>query len=100
MRIAIALCLALTINAFPAAAQKEPVPAHARTGWSTLVKDSAHDFVQLPKRQSTWVILGIGAGAAGLGHLEDDYIEEHLLVPLRPCLGGIRGRVGAGAAAR
>jgi membrane-associated phospholipid phosphatase len=50
---------------------------HARTGWSTLLKDTAQDFVTFPKRPSTWVILGIGAGSAGLAHLEDDYVVTH-----------------------
>jgi membrane-associated phospholipid phosphatase len=100
MRWLVCLCLAISTSVAPAYAQidptpqtgsaptppkapapqsdtKEPVPAHARTGWSTLLKDTAQDFVTFPKRPSTWVILGIGAGSAGLAHLEDDYVVSH-----------------------
>jgi membrane-associated phospholipid phosphatase len=54
-----------------------PVPAH--TGWATLVKDTASDFVAYPKRKSTWVILGMGAAAALAVHPADDYVEEHIV---------------------
>lgn len=54
-----------------------PTPAH--TGWATLVKDTAHDFVAFPKRQSTWVLLGLGAAAAAATHPADDYVEEHIV---------------------
>jgi membrane-associated phospholipid phosphatase len=54
-----------------------PVPAH--TGWGTLVKDTASDFVAYPKRKSTWVILGMGAVAALAVHPADDYVEEHIV---------------------
>ncbi len=54
-----------------------PTPAH--TGWETLVKDTAHDFVAFPKRKSTWAILSIGAAAALAVHPADDYVEEHIV---------------------
>jgi membrane-associated phospholipid phosphatase len=54
-----------------------PVPAH--TGWGTLVKDTASDFVAYPKRKSTWVILGMGAVTALAVHPADDYVEEHIV---------------------
>jgi len=52
-----------------------PTPAH--TGWATLVKDTARDFVAFPQRTSTWVMLGAGAAAAAAAHPADDYVEEH-----------------------
>ncbi len=49
------------------------------TGWSSLLKDSASDFVAFPKRKSTWTILGIGAAAALAVHPADDYVESHIV---------------------
>jgi membrane-associated phospholipid phosphatase len=49
------------------------------TGWATLLKDTANDFVAFPKRRSTWVLLGIGAGAALAAHPADDHIESHIV---------------------
>jgi len=49
------------------------------TGWSSLLKDSASDFVAFPKRRSTWTILGIGAVAALAVHPADDYVESHIV---------------------
>ena len=53
-----------------------PTPAH--TGWATLAKDTANDFLAFPKRKSTWVLLGIGAAAAAAAHPADDYVEDHV----------------------
>jgi membrane-associated phospholipid phosphatase len=60
-----------------AAAQTEPHPKPEHTGFGALVHDTASDFAALPKRKSTWVILGIGLGAAALVHPADDYVQEH-----------------------
>ena len=54
-----------------------PTPTH--TGWASLVKDTAHDFVAFPKRKSTWAILGIGAVGALAVHPADDYVAEHIV---------------------
>jgi hypothetical protein len=59
--------------------KKEAVPDHVSTGWRSLLKDSASDFVALPKRRSTWTILGIGAAAALAVHPADDYVESHIV---------------------
>jgi len=59
--------------------KKEVAPPHAHTGWSTLLKDTAGDFVAFPKRKSTWTLLGIGAAAALATHPEDDYVERHVV---------------------
>ena len=59
--------------------KKEAAPDHLSTGWSSLLKDSASDFVAFPKRRSTWTILGIGAAAALAVHPADDYVESHIV---------------------
>jgi membrane-associated phospholipid phosphatase len=60
-------------------AQKEetpPVPAH--TGVSAMVRTLGSDFAAFPRRQSTWVILGIGAGLAAAAHPVDPEFNAHL----------------------
>lgn len=52
-----------------------PKPEH--TGFGALVYGTAADFKSFPMRKSTWVILGIGAGAAAIAHTADDDISEH-----------------------
>ena len=54
-----------------------PTPEH--TGWATLGHDLWGDFKALPRRPSTWVILGIGAGSALLAHPFDDDVNAHLV---------------------
>ena len=63
----------------PPEKKKEAAPEHLSTGWSSLLKDSASDFVAFPKRRSTWTILGIGAAAALAVHPADDYVESHIV---------------------
>src|SRR5262245_5268156 len=58
---------------------KEAAPEHPHTGWATLLKDSAGDFVAFPQRPSTWTILGIGGAAALAAHAADDYVHDHML---------------------
>jgi len=63
-----------------APAQNEEVhPAPAHTGWAALGGDVWNDFKAFPRRPSTWVILGIGAGAALLAHPIDDDVNAHLV---------------------
>jgi hypothetical protein len=58
-------------------AQAPPAqPEH--TGFGALMRDTGGDFVSFPRRKSTWVILGIGAGAAALVHPWDDEINNEL----------------------
>jgi hypothetical protein len=40
--------------------------------------ETLNDFKAFPRRQSTWVILGIGAGAAAAAHPIDDEVNAHL----------------------
>ena len=42
------------------------------------MRDTGSDFVSFPRRKSTWVILGIGAGAAALVYPCDDEINSEL----------------------
>jgi hypothetical protein len=51
-------------------------PEH--TGWGSLFHSTMSDFAAFPKRKSTWVILGIGAGAAAIAYPFDDEINESL----------------------
>ncbi len=59
-----------------AAAQPPPEPEH--TGFGALVRATGSDFAAFPKRKSTWVILGIGGGAALLVHPWDTEINGEL----------------------
>ena len=57
-------------------AQPPAEPGH--TGFKALVFETASDFKAFPRRQSTWVILGIGAGAAALVHPLDDNLNDSM----------------------
>jgi membrane-associated phospholipid phosphatase len=61
------------------APKDEVHPAPAHTGFRALVSDTWGDFKSFPRRRSTWVILGIGAGAALLAHPVDDDVNAHLV---------------------
>jgi len=65
------------VTAVTQGAQGHPAPAH--TGFRALVSDTWSDFKAFPRRRSTWVILGIGAGAALLAHPVDDDVNAHLV---------------------
>jgi membrane-associated phospholipid phosphatase len=56
---------------------KPPTPRH--TGFAALFFDTVDDFKMFPRRPSTWVILGIGAGGAGLVHPFDDNANQHFV---------------------
>lgn len=58
---------------------KEPNPIPEHTGWATLAKDTAKDFVAFPRRKSTWTLLAIGGAAALATHPADDYVREHVV---------------------
>jgi len=63
--------------------QKEPTatppPPPAHTGLAALVYTTWDDFKAFPRRKSTWVILGIGAGAALAAHPADNSVNAHLV---------------------
>jgi membrane-associated phospholipid phosphatase len=67
-----------TEGAAPVAQKTQPDPQPAHTGFAALGRDTLRDFIALPKRKSTWVILGIGAGLAAGGHPADDNLNSHL----------------------
>jgi membrane-associated phospholipid phosphatase len=56
----------------------QPPPAPRHTGLKALVFETASDFKAFPTRRSTWVILGIGAGAAALAYPADDNVNARL----------------------
>jgi membrane-associated phospholipid phosphatase len=58
-------------------AEAHSAPSH--TGIRALVSDTWSDFKAFPRRRSTWVILGIGAGGALLAHPVDDKVNAHLV---------------------
>ena len=60
----------------PGPEAKPPTPEH--TGFGALVHTTWDDFKALPRRRSTWVILGIGAASALLAHPIDDNVNAHL----------------------
>lgn len=57
--------------------QTPPQPAH--TGLAALAYTTWDDFKAFPRRRSTWVILGIGAGAAALGAPADHTLNARMV---------------------
>lgn len=57
-------------------AATHPAPQH--TGFKALLFETGSDFKAFPRRTSTWVILGVGAGAAALALPIDDEVNAHL----------------------
>lgn len=62
-----------------AVAQEEKHPEPQHTGFQALIRSTCADFAAFPRRTSTWVILGIGAGAAALSHPVDDEVNGHIV---------------------
>jgi len=60
-----------------ARAQEPPAPVH--TGLPALVRTTGADFGALPRRRSTWVILGIGSGLALVAHPFDQDFNAHIV---------------------
>lgn len=58
--------------------QPTPHPPPQHTGFKALVYETGSDFKWFPRRPSTWVILGIGAGAAALASPVEDDVNAHL----------------------
>lgn len=63
----------------PSQAAAPPPTAPQHTGFQALVRTIGADFVALPKRRSTWVFVGIGAGGALLAHPADDEVNARLV---------------------
>lgn len=66
-----------TIENAQTPAEPHPLPAH--TGWKSLLKDTAQDFVAFPKRKSTWTLLAAGTAGALAAHQADDYVASHVV---------------------
>ncbi len=67
-------------EADPQSQSAAPPPAEPQhTGFQALVRTVGSDFVAFPKRRSTWVILGIGAGGALLALPVDDDVNAKLV---------------------
>jgi membrane-associated phospholipid phosphatase len=62
----------------PGVTKTEEHPAPQHTGFGAFVRTTAADFISFPKRPSTWVILGIGAGTALLAHPIDDDVNGRI----------------------
>jgi hypothetical protein len=62
-----------------AAAQQNLPPPVEHTGLKTLGKDIVADFKAFPRRESTWVILGVGGVAALAVHPADKSVNRHLV---------------------
>lgn len=60
-------------------AQKDTTPPVEHTGLRTLAKDIVNDFKAFPRRESTWVILGVGGAAALAVHPADNSVNSHLV---------------------
>ncbi|MGB2712924.1 MAG: phosphatase PAP2 family protein [Vicinamibacterales bacterium] len=58
--------------------QPTPHPPPEHTGFKALVYETGSDFKWFPRRPSTWVILGIGGGAAALALPVEDELNSHL----------------------
>jgi hypothetical protein len=64
-----------------ATAKDQQPPPKPHTGLSALALETGKDFMAFPRRQSTWVILAIGGGAAALALPVDDSVNAHLTGP-------------------
>ena len=58
-------------------AQEPPEPMH--TGLAAIFFKTLGDFKAFPRRESTWVILGIGGGAAGLARPADHSLNARII---------------------
>ena len=76
--IAFSFCpaVALAQDTPPTTSGVQPPPEPMHTGLSALVHSTAGDFAAFPRRRATWVILGIGAGAAALVHPFDNELNN------------------------
>jgi membrane-associated phospholipid phosphatase len=59
--------------------QEPPPPKPAHTGFAALAYETGQDFKAFPRRESTWVILGIGGAAALIAHPVDSTVNAHLV---------------------
>jgi len=62
----------------PGVTKTEDHPAPQHTGFGAFVRTTGADFAAFPRRTSTWVLLGIGAGLALAVHPVDPDVNVHL----------------------
>ena len=74
-------------------AQQRVPPPVEHTGLDTLVKDILADFKAFPRRESTWVILGLGGATALAVHPADMSVNRHLVSSDRPTTCGSRATI-------
>ena len=63
----------------PGVVKTEEHPAPQHTGFGAFARAIGSDFAAFPRRPSTWVILGVGAGAALIAHPADDNVNGRLV---------------------
>lgn len=63
----------------PQGQEAPPPPKPAHTGLAALFYETGQDFKAFPRRESTWVILGIGGAAALMAHPADGSLNAHLV---------------------
>jgi hypothetical protein len=66
-----------SLEASAQSAQEPQEPTH--TGLAAIFFKTLGDFKAFPRRESTWVILGIGAGAAGLARPADHSLNARIV---------------------
>jgi membrane-associated phospholipid phosphatase len=66
-------------SASPSSAAQNTPPPVEHTGLETLVTDILADFKAFPRRESTWVILGVGGAAALAAHPADNSVNRQLV---------------------
>lgn len=76
---ALAAVLSTPLPALSQTPTAAPPPEPRHTGLAALLHTTVADFKALPRRQSTWVILAIGGGAAAIAHPIDDSANERLV---------------------
>ena len=77
---AFALAVTALCPASAVAQEKDAAPPPVEhTGFGALVKDIFTDFEAFPRRESTWVILGLGGAAALAVHPADNSVNSHLV---------------------
>jgi hypothetical protein len=77
--IASSQAVSLAPSADPSQTPPDVHPTPAHTGFAALAHSTWDDFKAFPRRKSTWVILGVGAGAAALAHPADDNVNARLV---------------------
>ncbi len=70
---------AATTPALSRAGQQNVPPPVEHTGLDTFVKDILADFQAFPRRESTWIILGLGGATALAVHPADHGVNRHLV---------------------